>query len=209
MRPLPRLHAVTDRSVRSLPDFAVRAAAIAAAGSAVALHARDRSATGAELTAVTRRLVALARPPEASVVVNARPDIAVALETQGVQLGQGDLTPAEVRRAFGFWEGWIGASVHSLAEARTRAAEGASYLMVGNIYPTASHPDRPAAGLELVRETVGLGLPVIAIGGITPERARAVRDAGAWGVATISAAWLADDPAAAALALLEPWADAA
>lgn len=209
MRPLPRLHAVTDAAVLALPDFPVRAAAIAAAGSAVAIHARDREATGATLVALTRRLLALARPPEAGVIVSARADIAVALEAQGVQLRAGDLEPADVRQAFPAWAGWIGASVHGLDEARARTDEGADYLVVGNIFETASHPGRPAQGLALVRDTARLGLPVIAIGGVTPERVRAVRDAGAWGVAAIGALWHAEDPAAQALALLEPWGEAA
>lgn len=209
MRPLPRLHAVTDAAVLALDDFPVRAAAIAAAGSAVALHARDRCSTAANLLAVTRRLLALSRPPEASVLVNARADIAVALDAHGLQLGAGDLAPREVRRAFPSWKGWIGASVHSLEEARARKDEGADYLVVGNIFETRSHPGRPARGLGLIRETTTLGIPVIAIGGITPARAREAREAGAWGVAVIEALWHAGDPAEAALALLEPWAEAA
>lgn len=207
MRPLPRLHAVTDATILALPDFAVRAAAIAAAGSAVALHARDRSATGISLTGVATRLLALARPAEAAVFVNARPDIAAGLEAQGVQLGRGDLTPAQTRSALGQWHGWIGASVHSVDQARAGAESGADFLMVGNIYESASHPDRPPAGLGLIQDALATGLPVIAIGGITAERAHEVRDAGAYGVATISAAWKADDPAAAALALLAPWVE--
>jgi thiamine-phosphate diphosphorylase len=208
MRPLPRLHAVTDASILALPDFAVRAAALAAAGSAVALHARDRGADAARLAQVTGRLLALARPPEASVFVNARPDIAAALGAHGVQLGGGDLAPGEVRTAFRpVWTGWIGASVHSEREARESAASGADYLLVGNIYESPSHPGRPAAGLGLVTRAAATGLPVIAIGGITPERARQVREAGGYGVAAISAAWRADDPAAAGLALLLPWSE--
>lgn len=209
MRPLPRLHAVTDAAVLALPDFPVRAAAIAAAGSAVALHARDRAATAADLLALTRRLLALARPPEASVLVNARPDIAVALDAHGMQLGAGDLAATDVRRAFPRWAGWIGASVHSLEEARARKDEGADFLLVGNIFETRSHPGRPAQGLRLLGETARLGLPVIGIGGITPARAREAREAGAWGVAAIEALWHTSDPAAAALELLEPWAEAA
>jgi thiamine-phosphate diphosphorylase len=206
MRPLARLHAVTDAAILALPDLPVRAAALAAAGPAVALHARDRHAAGAELARACSRLLALARPPEASVFVNARPDIAAALGAQGVQLGARDLTPAETRRAFARWHGWIGASVHSVEEAQEGAARGADFLMVGSIYPSSSHPERAAAGLDLVTRTAAIGLPVIAIGGITARRALEVRDAGAYGVAAISAAWNADDPAAAALALLAPWA---
>ena len=99
MRPLPRLHAVTDHAVCALEDYPVRAAAIAAAGPAVALHARDRNSSGAELATVTARLQALARPPGAAVFVNARADLALALDTQGLQLGQEDPAPADVRRA--------------------------------------------------------------------------------------------------------------
>jgi thiazole tautomerase (transcriptional regulator TenI) len=206
MRPLPRLHAVTDSAVLAREDFPVRAAAIAAAGAGVAIHARDRTASAVRLTAVTERLLALARPPEASVFVNARPDIAAALEAQGTQLGAGDLSPDEVRSAFaGCWRGWLGSSVHSLDGAARARDEGADYLMVGHVFESASHPGRSAAGLELIATSAKLGLPVIAIGGLTPERARVVRDAGAYGLAAISALWTAADPAAAALALLAPW----
>jgi thiamine-phosphate diphosphorylase len=199
---------VTDAAILDLPDFAARAAALAAAGPAVALHARDRAASGARLAQVATRLLALARPPEAAVFVNARPDIAAALEAHGVQLGPEDLAPRAVRDAFPAWHGWIGASVHSADEARTAAAAGADYLMVGHVYETPSHPGRPGHGLALVRDAAKTGLPVIAVGGITAERARAVREAGGYGVAAITAAWRADDPAAAALALLAPWTEA-
>jgi thiamine-phosphate pyrophosphorylase len=77
--------------------------------------------------------------------------------------------------------------------------------VVGNVYSTPSHPDRQPAGLDLVRGAAELGVPVIAIGGITPGRIAAVRSAGAYGVAAIRALWHAPDPAAAARAMLEPW----
>lgn len=208
MRPLPRLHAFTDAAVLRLEDFAVRAAAIAAAGPGVALHARDRTATAAELTRVTERLIALARPPQASVFVNARPDIASSLHAQGVQLGRQDLAVHEVRSAFGpTWDGWIGVSVHSVEEAEAAKAAGADFLVAGNVYQTPSHPGRSPAGLDLVSRLAERDLPVVAIGGITAERARVMRQAGAYGVAAISALWHADDPATAATRLLEPWVD--
>ena len=205
MRPLPRLHAITDAGVIAAPDFAVRAGAIAAAGSVVALHARDRTASGAALTRVARRLAALAAPPEAAVFVNARPDVAQASGAQGVQLGAGDLLPADARASFP--RGWIGRSVHSAREAEAAAAEGADYLVVGNVYQTTSHPGRPAGGLALVRDSVRLGLPVIAIGGVDAHRVAEVRDEGAYGVAAIRALWWATDPAAAAMAMVAPWTE--
>jgi thiamine-phosphate diphosphorylase len=203
MRPLPRVHAFTDAALLRTPEFGIRAAAIAAGGSAVALHARAHGDGGAFLAAGALRALALARPPEAAVFVNGRPDIAAAVGANGVQLGLHDLAPADARRVFP--RGWIGCSVHSRGEAAAAVADGADFLVVGSIYETASHPGHPAAGPDLVRECARLGRPVIAIGGITPERAIEVKAAGAYGVAAIRALWQAADPAAATLALLAPW----
>lgn len=205
MRPLPRLHAFTDAGVLAAADFGVRAAAIAAAGPAVALHARDRGGSVGKLAAAASRLAALARPPEAAVFVSGRPDVAAAVNAQGVQLSGGDLAPRDARRVL--VHGWIGRSVHSAAEARAAVDEGADFLVIGSIYQTSSHPDRPPAGPRLVREVASLGRPVIAIGGVTPERAPELKAAGAYGVAAIRALWLADDPAAATVALLAPWVE--
>jgi thiamine-phosphate diphosphorylase len=202
MRPLPRVHAFTDHTILSAPDFGIRAAAIAAAGAAVALHARDRGGPGGRLAASTLRILALARPPEAAVFVSGRPDIAAASGAHGVQLGAGDLTPADARRVL--LHGWIGRSVHSADEARAAVKEGADFLVVGSIYETPSHPG-VAAGTGLLREAARLGRPVIAIGGITPERVPELKAAGAYGVAAIRALWQADDPAAATLSMLAPW----
>jgi thiamine-phosphate pyrophosphorylase len=203
MRPLPRLHAYTDATLLADPTLGIRAAAIAAGGPSVALHARAPGQTAAFLTAAAARLLALARPPEAAVLVNGRSDIAAGLGANGVQLGRDDIRPADARRVMN--HGWIGCSVHSREEAEEAARHGADFVVVGSVYPTASHPGWPAAGLDLVREVSALGLPVIAIGGITAERAWEVQSAGAYGVAAIGALWRAPDPAAATLALLEPW----
>jgi thiamine-phosphate diphosphorylase len=194
---------VTDARVLALPDLGIRAAAIAAAGPAVALHARNREATGAGLTHAALRLQALARPPEASLLVNGRSDLAAAIGAQGVQLGRGDLSVGDARRVFPV--GWIGCSVHNLTEAKEAVAEGADFLLLGNVFDTVSHPGRPGLGLSVVREAAALGRPVVAIGGVTAARAPQLRDAGAYGAAAITALWDAADPAAAALALLAPW----
>jgi len=203
MRPLPRVHAVTDLGVLLDPDYRIRLAAIAAAGSAVALHARNPAAAGRALFHVAERMVAHARPPEAAVFVSGRPDIARAVGAQGVHLPQDALAPADARTVFG--PGWIGASVHSEAEARTAVDEGVDYLIAGTIFPSESHPGHLSAGLVLIERLAPLGVPVIAIGGITPERVAEVKAAGAYGVAAIGALWRAKDSAEAALALLEPW----
>ncbi len=203
MRPLPRLFAVTTDTLCRAADFGVRAAAVAAAGPAAALVVRAPASTTAQHAAFAERVTALARPPEAAVVVHARPDLARAVGAQGVQLRADDLAPGDARMVLG--TGWIGVSVHSPEAAVTAIAQGADYLLAGNVFETATHPGRPARGLAWLRVLCGLGRPVVAIGGITADRAAAVKEAGAWGVAAISALWSADDPAAAALALMGPW----
>ncbi len=200
-RPLPRLHAVTDAAVLARSDLGVRAAALSAAGPALALHARDRTATTRALAAVAARFVAHARPAEAAVIVSGRPDVAAAVGAQGVQLAASDLAPADARRVLP--RGWIGRSVHTPEEAATARAEGADFLMAGPVYPTPTHPGHPGAGLALIRGCAVLGLPVIAIGGVTADRVPELLGAGAYGVAAIRALWEAEDSARAAMEVLE------
>jgi len=203
MRPLPRLFAVTTDVICRAADFGVRAAALASLGPAIGLVVRAPGGTTAQLAAFAARVSALAQPPEAAVVVHGRPDLARAVHAQGVQLRRTDLAPADARRALP--GGWIGVSVHSREAAESAIAEGADYLIAGNVYETATHPGRPARGLPWLRDLCSLGVPVVAIGGVTPERAAEVRRAGAWGAAAITALWDAPDPAATAAALVGHW----
>jgi thiamine-phosphate pyrophosphorylase len=75
--------------------------------------------------------------------------------------------------------------------------------MAGPVYPTPTHPDHPGAGVELIRACAAIGLPVIAIGGVTAERVPELVAAGAYGVAAIRALWGGEDPARAAMEMLE------
>jgi thiamine-phosphate pyrophosphorylase len=209
MRPLPRLHAITTEAVLARTDLGIRAAALAAAGPAVALHARGHSLSGAALAGVVTRFLSLAGPPEASVFVNGRADVARALGAQGLHLGASDYSVPDARRVLGAeWHGWVGRSVHSVEAAVQAKEEAADYVIAGNVFETSSHPGRPAQGLEFVTRVARVGLPVIAIGGITAERAPLVREAGAYGVAAVTALWEAGDCAAAAVDLLRSWTEA-
>lgn len=205
MRPLPRLLAVTTDALCRAADFGVRAAALAAAGPAAGILVRAPGSTAMQHAAFAERLAALCRPPEAALLVHARPDLARAVGAHGVVLRRADLAPGDARAVLG--PGWIGAAIHSADEARQAIGEGADFLVAGNVWETATHPGRPAKGVAWLREIAALGRPVFAIGGVTPERAGLARTAGAWGVAAVSAAWDADDPAAAAIALVAPWTE--
>ena len=197
--PLPRLHAITDeRIARGLALQEVALALASTGGANLALHARGRALTGLDHYALASRLT---NDPTARLFVNDRLDVALAVKASGVQLGTGSLPVSAARRLDATW--WIGKSVHDWAEADAAKAEGADYLLVGPVYATATHPNRQPLGLETLRRIVQLGLPVIAIGGIGPGEARAVRAAGAYGVAAIRALWDAADPAEAARRMLK------
>ena len=196
--PLPRLHAVTDERIARRADLDDAARQLAEVGGAnLALHARGRALSGLEHYDLSFRLSILPSP----LFVNDRLDIALAVHATGVQLGVGSLPVSAARHLRPTW--WIGKSVHDLAEADTAKAEGADYLLVGPVYATPTHPDRAPLGLEPLRAIARLGLPMIAIGGVTAARAHEVKAAGAHGVAAIRALWDAEDPAATARQMLE------
>lgn len=196
---LPRLHAITDERIARRADLDAVARELAAGGGAdLAFHARGRELSGRDHYELAVRL---SDRPTVRLFVNDRLDVALAVPAAGVQLGHGSLPVSAARALNPRW--WIGKSVHDLPEAEAARAEGADYLVVGPVYASATHPDRPPLGLERLGETAALGLPVIAIGGITPERAREVKRAGAYGAAAIRALWDAADPVKAARELLE------
>jgi thiamine-phosphate diphosphorylase len=195
-RALPRLHAITDERIARRVDLDDILDALA--GVDLAAHARGHALSGRQQYDLSVRLSG--RPP-IQLFVNDRLDIALAAGAEGVQLSHSGLLPVDARRLAPDW--WIGCSVHSRDEARTARVWGADYLLVGPVYHTTTHPTASPLGLEALGAIVQLGLPVIAIGGVTPERARELAGAGAYGVAAIRAIWDAADPQAAARSLLE------
>ena len=199
--PLPRLHAITDERIARHPDLERLTGLFAQAGEGLAVHARGRSLAGLELYDLAIRL---SGHPPIRLFVNDRLDVALAARAAGVQLTRDSLPPADARGLNADW--WIGRSAHSLEEARSALAEGADYLLAGPVFETASHPGVPPMGVERLEEIVRLGSPVIAIGGVSPERARVLKQAGVYGVAAIRALWDAPEPAAAARHLLEAFA---
>ncbi len=197
--PLPRLHAITDERIARRVDLEDVARELAGGGGAnLALHARGRALSGLEHYELANRLTVY---PPTRLFVNDRLDIALAVDAVGVQLGTESLPVSAARRLDAAW--WIGKSVHAFAEADAAKAEGADYLLVGPVYPTATHPDRPPLGLDTLAQIAKLGLPVIAIGGIGPGRAREVKAAGAYGAAAIRALWDAADAGDVARRMLE------
>lgn len=194
---LPPLHVVTDDAVLASADFAARARdVLAAGGPRLVLHLRGPATDGARLYALAKVLIDPARSSGALLFANDRVDVALTAGLDGVQLGRRSL-PAAVARGLLPHDRWLGVSVHDVASARAASGD-ADYLVVGTVFATASHPGRAGsgpAGVAQVRAAVGL--PILAIGGITVERVPEVLLAGARGVAVLRGIWSASDPAAA------------
>ena len=186
---------ITDRrlAARAVED----AVAAALAAGAPAIQLRDKEIAPRDLLPIARRLRGLTRAAGALLFVNDRLDIALAAGADGVHLGPDDLPVAPARRIAppGFL---IGYSTDDPRAARRAAARGADYIGCGAVYPTTTKAGAGAPiGLSRVKEVArAVAVPVIGIGGITPDRAPEVRAAGAAGCAAISAVMAAPDPGA-------------
>lgn len=174
----------------------------AIAGGADCLQVREPEAGARALLDRARRIVEIAGG-RASVVVNDRPDVALAADADGVHVGQGDLPASEVRRLSGT-RLVVGVSTSRIAEARAALAAGADLCGVGPMHPSGTKAKDTIVGPAYLAEYLAWGgLPHLAIGGIDAERAAALAAAGARGVAVCGAVCGADDPEAATRAIVE------
>lgn len=201
---LPRLHLITDDAVLASPGFLDGARwVLREQGAGVALHLRGHGTSAGILYELARALVAEARETGGWVLVNDRVDVALAVGAAGVQLGRRSIPVRAARDVLGAGAR-IGYSAHDPDEAAAARRDGADFIVLGAIWETASHPGERPAGLELLRAaTARAAAPIIAIGGVTPERVAEAVATGAYGVAVLGGVWRAADPAAAAAAYRE------
>lgn len=163
-------------------------------GGAPMIQLRDKSAGLRQLLPQAQEIASLCRERGAYFIVNDRLDLALAVNADGVHLGQDDLPPTAARAALG--QGKIlGVSTHSLEQATRAAREGADYLGIGPIFPTSTKgTGYEPVGCETIKQLhARIDLPLIAIGGITLDTIGPVIRAGAAGVAVISAIAGAED----------------
>jgi len=154
------------------------------------LQLRAKSWESGAFLDLAHAAVADARTADAMIVVNDRADIAALSGAQGLHVGQDDLTPADARTIVGA-ASWLGVSTHTEEQWTTAFSAPISYVAIGPVFGTGTKATGyRAVGLETVRQVALVagahGLPVVAIGGITLERAPAVIAAGASAVAVIS-----------------------
>jgi len=198
---LPKLYVILDQALLqiSAPECAQR---LLASGVRL-LQYRDKAGSARQLLDTSRALASLAAAHGARLIVNDRPDVAALAGAAGVHVGQDDLDVEQARLIVGCGK-WVGVSTHSLEQFRRAAATSADYIAVGPVFATSSkaNPD-PVVGPELIRQVRALtARPIVAIGGITLERAAEVIAAGADSLAVISDIVRAPQPGERARAYL-------
>jgi len=174
------------------------------------LQLRAKEAGARAFAAAARRLLPLCRAVGIPFCVNDRLDVALAVGADVVHLGQDDLPLADalkLRLTAGRPDLVVGFSTHNAAQAVAAASAGADYIGFGPVFATNSklNPD-PVVGLERLAEVCRtVSVPVVAIGGVRPEQAGLLAEAGASAAAVISAVNKAADPTAAGCQVAAAW----
>ncbi len=199
---LPAVHLVTGRSL--VPDLgaAVAAALRGIPRGAAAVHLREKDLGGRDLLACARVLLRACEAAGQLLLVNDRIDVALAVGAHGVHLPSAGVPPADARRLLGPSR-LVGVSCHGEDDVRRALAGGADYATFGPVFDTPSkRAYGPPVGLDALRAAAGLGLPLVALGGVDVANASEAVAAGARGVAAIRAWLCAPDPGSAVAALL-------
>jgi thiamine-phosphate pyrophosphorylase len=190
---LPRLYVILDAALLTVPETEC-AEKLVDAGVRLVQY-RNKGASASELFERSKRLSALLVPAGVTFIVNDRADVASATEASGVHVGQEDLGAEAARLVIGTGK-LLGVSTHTSEQFKQAIATSADYVAVGPVFSTSTkaNPD-PVVGIELIRRIRPLtDKPIVAIGGITLDRAAKVIQAGADSVAVISDVLLAPDP---------------
>jgi thiamine-phosphate pyrophosphorylase len=193
------LYLITDRTQVAANHTFLSAIDSALQGGVKAIQLREKDLSAAELLPLALEVRDLTRHYDAALLINDRIDIALAVQADGVHLGEHSLPTDVVRQLVGP-KLLIGVSTHSNADISRAAEQGADFVTFGPVYATPSKAAfGPPQGLKaLTKACRGSSLPVFALGGITPPRVARVRQAGARGIALISAIFANPDPRTAA-----------
>lgn len=149
------------------------------------IQCRSKSISRKEFYYASLKIRELTKAFNALLIVNDYPDLAIAIDADGVHLGQDDLPLKEARKIMG--SKIIGISTHSIEEAVKAEKEGADYIGFGAIFPTLTKKDAAVRGVEMLRKVCeSVKIPVIAIGGINISNARQAFEAGCSAIAVSS-----------------------
>lgn len=177
----------------------------AIAGGCTVVQLREKNIETSEFYQIAKEVKQVTDRYQVPLLINDRLDIVLAVDADGVHLGQTDLPAAIARQILGP-DKIIGVTAKSVEQAQKAYADGADYLGVGAVYPSPTKPDAKAITLAGLREIVrSVSIPVVAIGGITKEKIAELKPCGIAGVAVISAILGGEDPKKNAEEILQIW----
>lgn len=180
------LYLVSDRNVLKGKDF-IKSLEEAILGGVTLIQLREKNANSLEFYELAVKVKELTAKYDIPLIINDRLDIAMAVDAEGVHVGQNDM-PANVARNIIGEDKILGVSVSTLEEAKKAVDDGADYIGVGALFPTDTKTDANSVSLDQIKNIKeNINIPVVGIGGINKSNIKSAKDTGIDGVAVVSA----------------------
>lgn len=196
------VYLVTDRRNKTDEEF-LNIIEEAIKGGTTVVQLREKTASTKEFYDLALRVKEITSRYGVPLLINDRIDIALAIDSEGVHIGQDDM-PADIAREIIGEDKILGVSASTVEEAKKAENDSADYIGSGAVFPTATKDDADSVSKEELKEIVdSIDIPVVAIGGITVENASSLRDSGIAGFSVVSAIMSAEDPKEASKKLKE------
>ena len=196
------VYLVTDRRNKTDEEF-LNIIEEAIKGGTTVVQLREKTASTKEFYDLALRVKEITSRYGVPLLINDRIDIALAIDSEGVHIGQDDM-PADIAREIIGEDKILGVSASTVEEAKKAENYSADYIGSGAVFPTATKDDADSVSKEELKEIVdSIDIPVVAIGGITVENASSLKDSGIAGFSVVSAIMSAEDPKEASKKLKE------
>ena len=196
------VYLVTDRRNKTDEEF-LNIIEEAIKGGTTVVQLREKTASTKEFYDLALRVKEITSRYGVPLLINDRIDIALAIDSEGVHIGQDDM-PAGIAREIIGEDKILGVSASTVEEAKKAENDSADYIGSGAVFPTATKDDADSVSKEELKEIVdSIDIPVVAIGGITVENASSLKDSGIAGFSVVSAIMSAEDPKEASKKLKE------
>ena len=196
------VYLVTDRRNKTDEEF-LNIIEEAIKGGTTVVQLREKTASTKEFYDLALRVKEITSRYGVPLLINDRIDIALAIDSEGVHIGQDDM-PADIAREIIGEDKILGVSASTVEEAKKAEIDSADYIGSGAVFPTSTKDDADSVSKEELKEIVdSIDIPVVAIGGITVENASSLKSSGIAGFSVVSAIMSAEDPKEASKKLKE------
>lgn len=196
------LYLVTDKRNKTDAEF-LKIIEEAIKGGTTVVQIREKEGETLDFYNLALKVKEITSKYNVPLIVNDRIDVALAIKSEGVHIGQTDM-PADVARSLIGDEMILGVSASTVKEARKAEKDGADYIGTGAVFPTATKDDAPSITKDDLKEVTGsINIPTVAIGGITLENASELAGTGISGISVVSAIMNSEDPKTASENLLK------